>query len=106
MREILLKYINNNLSSEGRGIRWKTTNIYERIKYGYNLEDTWDLDTHIAKIISEGGKQIIDNGDRQEEIDRMCVLFEKYSNNNRDIDDQEYKEMFNLLKKNFRGLWF
>jgi len=35
-------------------LKWKVPNLIHRAYYGWGKADTWDFDTYLAKIISEG----------------------------------------------------
>lgn len=88
-----------------RGIRFKVQNIYERARYGYSLEDTWEFDSYLSKIISEACRQMTWSRKDRDKAYKMCNLFEKYHNDHDSLSDKEHKEMLKLFKDLFRGMW-
>ena len=97
-------------------------NNYQRCKYGISDEDIYSLDTHLAKIISIGCKQLANNklghphdmeGKNYEEKQEqwVCILnqishdFNEYSQNSLfDVTDS-FKESMKLFQKYFPSLW-
>jgi len=97
-------YINKELSN--RGIHWKLQNWFERAKDGFGEEDCFSLDRHIAFIVSEGLRRIHFDDESKDDIVRLRKLTFNYSYNGNKTTEKEYNEMFKLLKKYFRGMWY
>lgn len=89
-----------------RGIRWGIKNRWERSKYGFSIEDTWDFNRYIAKVIADASSQMVWSADTDHnEIAEMHRLFDRYYSR-RLVQDEEYKRMMKLFKKYLPDMWY
>lgn len=91
-------------------------NAYKQFKKGKTIDCfTYDLDTFLANVLGEylehylncTSKMIVMSEQQKNDIEFMIYFFNNYTKLIEDKEyEQKYNKAFDLLKENFRGLWW
>jgi hypothetical protein len=92
-------YMDNDLEQRAE------ENRLGRIDDGVGVEDSFSLDMHIARVISVG-LEYFPESQITEEIQELQEIFRDYSENGHRLGDSNIERGLDLLKENFRGLWW